>query len=368
MKFDLFNLMPRRDAAKSERAVFMETAEQVRVAEQMGFDIAWFAEHHFSNYSMCPSPLMMCAYSAAETSRIRLGPAVLVTPLYHPARMLEEIGMVDCLSDGRLVIGLGSGYQEYEFERFGVDLDESKQMFLESMDILELALMNKEYEYQGKHFRIPHSPLSIQTVQQPMPEVYVAGLYSAPEVTERVARSGYVPFATAGFRPASTLKTIKDNYADVYRKVGKDPATMPFAVQRYVYVTPDGKSDELDAADNIRYTARVALSMRFKYQQLDGPMLRELPFKDEPPLEDITKNAIVGSVEKCIEQAIHEIEVLKPTHFSCFMQFGGMDQRRVMRSMDLFGSKVMPALEKHFGGLDHIGTPVARQQPLAATA
>ena len=62
-------------------------------------------------------------------------------------------------------------------------------------------------------------------------------------------------------------------------------------------------------------------------------------------------------VEKCIEQAIHEIEVLQPTHFSCFMHFGGMDQRRVMRSMDLFGSKVMPAVEKHFGGLDHIGTP-----------
>lgn len=368
MRFDLFSLMPRRDAAKSERDVFMETAEEVRVAEQMGFDIAWFAEHHFSNYSMCPSPLMMCAYCAAETKRIRLGPAVLVTPLYNPVRMIEEIGMVDCLSNGRLVIGLGSGYQDYEFARFGVDLDASKEMFIETMDILELALMNKEYEYQGKHFHIPHSPLSIRTVQQPMPEVYVAGMYSATDVMERVARSGYVPFATAGFRPASMLKTIKDNYAEVYQRVGKDPATMPFAVQRYVYVTPDGKADELEAADNIRYTARVALSMRFKYQELDGPMLREMPFRDEPPLEEITKNAIVGSVEKCIEQTIHEIETLQPTHFSCFMHFGGMDRKRVLRSMDLFGSKVMPAVEKHFGGLAHIGNPVAPQQPLAANA
>ena len=85
-------------------------------------------------------------------------------------------------------------------------------------------------------------------------------------------------------------------------------------------------------------------------------------------LEEITKNAIVGSVEKCIDQAIHEIETLGPTHFSCFMHFGGMDRKRVLRSMDLFGSKVMPAVEKHFGGLEHIGTPVAPQQPVAASA
>lgn len=368
MKFDLFSLMPRRDGSKPEREVFMETAEEVRMAEQMGFDIAWFAEHHFSNYSMCPSPLMMCAYSAAETTRIRLGPAVLVTPLYSPVRMIEEIGMVDCLSNGRLVIGLGSGYQDYEFERFGVNLDDSKDMFVETMDILELALMNHEYEYHGKHFRIPHSPLSIRTVQQPMPEVYVAGLYSVPEVMERVARSGYVPFATAGFRPASTLKGIKDNYAEVYRKVGKDPASMPFAVQRYVYVTPAGKADALDAADHIRYTARVALSMRFKYQQLDGPILRELPFKDEPPLEQIVDNAIVGSVDECIEQAIAEIETLTPTHFSCFMHFGGMDAKRVLRSMDLFGSKVMPSIDKHFGGIEQVGNPVVDQRPMAVSA
>lgn len=108
-----------------------ETVAQVQLAEQMDFDIAWFAEHHFSNYSMCPSPTLMGAYAAAQTQRIRLGPAVLVLPLYHPVRLVEELALLDVQSKGRLVIGLGSGYQEYEFEGFGLNIADKLSMMHE---------------------------------------------------------------------------------------------------------------------------------------------------------------------------------------------------------------------------------------------
>ena len=109
MKFGLFNLMtvPGPEASLAKRVE--ETIAQVQLAEHMGFDIAWFAEHHFSNYSMCPSPTMMGAYAAARTERIRLGAAVLVLPLYHPVRLIEELALLDVQSNGRLVVGLGSG-------------------------------------------------------------------------------------------------------------------------------------------------------------------------------------------------------------------------------------------------------------------
>ena len=73
---------------------------------------------------MCVSPLVMAAYCAGLTRTIRLGTAVLVLPLYHPVRLVEELGLVDQLSDGRLVIGIGTGYQGYEFAHFGVSLEE----------------------------------------------------------------------------------------------------------------------------------------------------------------------------------------------------------------------------------------------------
>ena len=121
MHFGQFNLMGYRTPGTKAHELYDNAIEQVKAAEANGFEIAWFAEHHFSNYCVCPSPLMMLARLAGETKRIKLGSAVVVTPLYQPVRLISEIGMVDALTHGRLVLGVGSGYQPYEFERFGED-------------------------------------------------------------------------------------------------------------------------------------------------------------------------------------------------------------------------------------------------------
>jgi alkanesulfonate monooxygenase SsuD/methylene tetrahydromethanopterin reductase-like flavin-dependent oxidoreductase (luciferase family) len=353
MKFGIFNLMPQRDGSKAASTVFDEAITLVRLAEQIGFDAAWFAEHHFSNYCLCPSPLMMAAHCAAKTTRIRLGTGVIVVPLYQPARLIEEIALVDILSGGRLIVGLGSGYQQYEFDRFGATVADSKKYFMEFLDVMEMAFRDGRYEYEGSMIKLPPTPLAIQPIQNPLP-VYVAGLYSDQDVQRRVVETGYVPFATAGWRAASYLAQFKTKYVETATAAGLDPAEMPFAVQRYVFVTPS-KDDALRAAEHIRYTARVAQSMRFNYFELDGSLLREIPAKDEPTLQQIVDNAIIGDVDTCIEKAVREIEVLNPSHFSCFMQFGGLDVKQSIRSMELFGERVMPAIADHFGGLDNIG-------------
>src|ERR1700747_665650 len=87
MEFGIFNLMGSRDPEKPTAEVFAEVAEQTRLADELGYTIAWFAEHHFSNYCLCASPLMMVAHCAPITRRIRLGTAVVGLPLYNPARL-----------------------------------------------------------------------------------------------------------------------------------------------------------------------------------------------------------------------------------------------------------------------------------------
>ena len=145
MHFGLFCLNPQRDAAKSPREIYQETTDQVRLAEQIGFDIAWFAEHHFSNYCLCPSPVTMATYMAGLTKRIRLGTAVIVAPLYQPLRMLEDLAVLDQLSDGRAVLGFGSGYQQYEFHKFGVDLKAGRDIFLETLEVgLEVGVAGRQ--------------------------------------------------------------------------------------------------------------------------------------------------------------------------------------------------------------------------------
>ena len=99
MDFGIFNLMGSREADKPTAQLFGEVAEQTRLADELGYTIAWFAEHHFSNYCLCASPLMMVAHCASITKKIRLGTAVVVLPLYNPARLAAEIATADALSN-----------------------------------------------------------------------------------------------------------------------------------------------------------------------------------------------------------------------------------------------------------------------------
>jgi alkanesulfonate monooxygenase SsuD/methylene tetrahydromethanopterin reductase-like flavin-dependent oxidoreductase (luciferase family) len=111
----------RESSAPAQRLV-KEAKEQTQLADELGYDAAWFAEHHCSNYCICPSPLMMIARCASSTKRIRLGTAVVVVPLYDPVRLLAEIGMADAMCDGRLTLGIGSRYQLSHSSLFALNL------------------------------------------------------------------------------------------------------------------------------------------------------------------------------------------------------------------------------------------------------
>src|SRR5438067_9633187 len=174
MEFGIFNLMGAREPANTAAQVFAEVAEQTRLADQLGYATAWFAEHHFSNYCLCASPLMMIAHCAAITGKIRLGTAVVVLPLYNPARLAAEIATADALSNGRLELGIGAGYQPYEFERFGVDIARNLEMTDEFCDILDLAFSRDFFRYDRTHYHIPEPHIPARTVQNPLP-IYVAG-------------------------------------------------------------------------------------------------------------------------------------------------------------------------------------------------
>src|SRR5260221_13740521 len=102
MEFGIFNLMGAREADNSAAQVFAEVTEQTRVADELGYATAWFAEHHFSNYCLSASPLMMVAHCAGVTRKIRLGTAVLVLPLYNPGRLAAETATADALAKGRV--------------------------------------------------------------------------------------------------------------------------------------------------------------------------------------------------------------------------------------------------------------------------
>ena len=196
MDFGIFMLMQQRNKHKTSHQVLRDAVEQTRVADEAGFGCAWFAEHHFSNYGMCSSPLTMIAHVAAVTRRIRLGSGIVVAPLYTPARLIADVAMVDQLSDGRLNLGIGSGYQQFEFDRFGVSLETAKQRTFEIMDMLELGLKQPKFSYEGEYYQQPMSAISQRSVQKPMPPMWVTSV--DPAFIARAVRGGHHVFVSGG--------------------------------------------------------------------------------------------------------------------------------------------------------------------------
>lgn len=173
MEFGVFILAQQRGYHQTSQQVISNSIEQTVVAEQAGFDSAWYAEHHFNNYSLSPSPLMMVSHMAGKTQRIRLGTAVCILPLYQPARFLAEVGFADTVSNGRLDLGVGVGYQEFEFQRFGVDIANSGAMYNEFLDILTKGLTQKIFEHDGQFYKLPPSSIAVRCVQQPTPPIWI---------------------------------------------------------------------------------------------------------------------------------------------------------------------------------------------------
>jgi alkanesulfonate monooxygenase SsuD/methylene tetrahydromethanopterin reductase-like flavin-dependent oxidoreductase (luciferase family) len=371
VKLGLFNLMTQRDASTTPRQIVEDTVGMVRLADEAGFDTTWFAEHHFSNYSICPTPAMMAAYCAGMTQRIRLGAAVHVLPLYNPVRLVQEIALLDVQSGGRAVIGIGSGYQKYEFDRYHQKLSEKTEVSFEIWDILEMGLKTGRIAYKGKHFDIPESPLSLRPLQSPMPQIFVTGL--EPAVVQRTARSGHIPFITAGWRGMSLLKEMHQHISKQYLSVGIPPQRMPLAVQQYVYVTND-KKEALDIADRARTVARIVTTMRAGDPVLAGHFIQAPPLPDEPPLETFLDNLVIGDAHYVAEKLVNEISTLGTTHLSCFMQIGTVDGTRAMRSLNAFVSEAVPLMEKAFGmPLERVNAersppPPLREEPVPAQA
>ncbi|MBT5415935.1 MAG: LLM class flavin-dependent oxidoreductase [Rhodospirillaceae bacterium] len=367
MKFDLFNLMQKRDESWKDTDVFDDVKDQIMLAEETGMETAWFAEHHFNNYSLCPSPLMAAAWAAGFTSKIRVGSAVLVLPLYNPMRVAQEIAMVDTVSNGRFVLGVGSGYQEYEFVRFGTKLSANIETTMEILDIIELALTQAVFKYDGKHFQIPETQIAIKSVQKPMPETWVAGLLNVPTMQERVARSGYVPFLTPSWSPIESLNRVHETYGSIYERIGKDPAKQPLSIMRFTHIT-DSKDEARDAAERARYSSRVSLALRLKYEKFNGIYVEEAPAQDEPSLDEMVDNYLIGDSETVIEKILHDHEVLGHSHVAFNLQLGGVPHDRVMKTLEKLGSDVIPGVKKALKERGADEAPVIRQQPQFAQA
>src|SRR6185295_120432 len=325
INFGTFLLM-QSPSARSSQEIYSRGVEIAQAAEELGFSNVWLAEHHFSTYGYLSRPAQLATYLAAKTTRLRVGTAVIVVPLHHPLVIAEEIATLDQLAGGRVDIGLGRGYQHYEFERLGLELDTARARWEESVDIILKAFSGEPFTYDGKLFQIPETTIFPQPLQKPHPPIWVTA--QSPESVEATVRRGF-NLLTGGFGvPIERMADFRRQFDHLLSEV--KPARAPLVgVQRAVYVT-ENAADARAAAEEARWNMRVTLSLRNHYEKVDRGRAIAVPGPKEPDTDDLLDRfLVIGTPETCIRQIKRIEELVGITHFNCSFWFGDLEQARV---------------------------------------
>ena len=285
---------------------------------------------------------MFASHLATQTEKIRVGSAVVVLPLHHPLIVAEEIATADLLSNGRLDIGLGRGYQVYEFERLGIKLEESRERFEEAVDILLLAFKGEPFSFNGKHFKFGETSIFPTPVQKPRPPIWVVG--QSEESIVATAKRGF-NLVSGGFGVSlERLKEFRKSFDDLL--VGAEQKeNIRVSTQRAVYVTND-ESELPEIIEQARWNMRVTLSLRQGLERVEKGHAQAIPFDNEPSDEElIDRYFVMGTPATCIEKLSEIRDVMGLDHFNANFWFGDLEHKQVLRSMELFAKEVMPALQ-----------------------
>ncbi|MFI6450972.1 LLM class flavin-dependent oxidoreductase [Streptosporangium amethystogenes] len=245
MKFSTFHLFHRFDG-QSFKDVYDYHLELVELAEELGFHGVRLAEHHFRDYGVVPNLFTMLAAMAARTERLRLGTGIVVLPLHNPIHVAEEAAMVDVLSGGRLELGIGRGYQSFEFEGFGIDLAEARDRFNEALEVILGLWGSPVFRHEGKFYRTgTEVELAPRPLQTPFPPIHVAAV--SPETVTMYAERG-LPILADPAAPFRKVVKAAETWRTTAELAGHDATGHELVVARSVYVAATAEQAREDQA------------------------------------------------------------------------------------------------------------------------
>ncbi|RYE43530.1 MAG: LLM class flavin-dependent oxidoreductase [Hyphomicrobiales bacterium] len=348
MDFGVMNLfsVPRNDG--TDHGIIDEHLEEVQLADQLGFDTVWLAEHHFSHYGVAGSPLLMAAAIAERTERIKIGTAVLVLPFYNPLRLAEEIATLDIISQGRIVIGCGRGYQPNEFAGFGIDPTEARDRYNEVVDVLRLALSQENWSYEGKY----HKFNNITTYPRPItpggPELVHAALN--PESFTYLGSKGRRVLTSPTFAPLSRMKRCFNAYREALTESGYDQNEFGFPFMQQCWPGTDDEDMQKAAEAALEWwrilggvapqSSEALASERERWERTQRNM-------DALTVEHLfTHGGAFGSPAKVAEMILDVKRELGITEYIGWFRIPTLDRDVSLRAMERFAKEVIPAVRE----------------------
>ncbi len=346
MRFSNF-LFPEARDPERDGAVIDETLREARLSDELGVDVIWLAEHHFDGICAYVDPISFAAALATATTRAKLGFAVVQTSLHHPIRLAEQLALIDHISKGRLIVGLGRGtaYNIYDYQGYGLDHEEAQARFEEAEAIMIKAWTHDGFEHKGRfwHLRVPQ--LRPRPLTKPHP--YLIRSASSEAGMVELARHGR-PFMMNVQSNAVTRQRM-DLYRRTLREAGCDDAAIARNVDqswvwRNVFVAEtDAEAERVGVPAFIDMVEQRA-AMRNRVYAEQGVRI-----KDEPagtPARADPGHALIRGSPATVAAAMREVEAIGVGGVIMAFRLGPMSHETAAKSLRLFMTEVAPQFRR----------------------
>ena len=353
MKFGLFTIVPWHESKTQEQSL-SEALEQIELADQLGLDEVWIGEHRFSRHGLVSGVWSFLGQVAARTKHVRIGTAVVVLPLHNPILVAEEAAMVDILSGGRLNFGIGAGYQRQEFDGVGVDINESRERFHESVDVITKAWTEERLTYHGKYTNVDNLSVLPKPLQKPYPPLFQA--VSTTPASIEFAASRQIQVIAGG--PTDILgqaPQVIQSWRDKMDEYGHAHAHLDPPMSKAIYVAPTMEEAERDPVGLEDFSSRILSSVGNNGAAIGLPLdakgnippgyehwanrQQDRERRDDPGHAGLPP--LRGTPEVVVER-LKETQAAGINHVFGAFGFPGLPHEKVMRSIELFATQVMP--------------------------
>jgi alkanesulfonate monooxygenase SsuD/methylene tetrahydromethanopterin reductase-like flavin-dependent oxidoreductase (luciferase family) len=331
LEFGVFDHVDRN--ARPLTAFYEDRLKLIEAYDRAGIYGYHCAEHHSTPLGMSPSPSVFLAAVAQRTTRLNFGPLVYTLAIYHPLRLAEEICMLDQLSRGRFLLGVGKGISPIEVGYHGVNFKNADKMFAESMAVILQALTRRTVDFEGEFHRFKDVPFELTPFRQPHPPLWY-GVVN-PDSAGRAAQAGmnFISNATA-----AAVRAKIERYRATYKGTG----TPKFGMNRYM-VLADSEAEALAIARRA-YRRWWASFMMLWHKHNTAPTNVSYPPEIDGQIAD--GRAVVGTPDKVRDILRAQLAESGANYMVCRFAFGDLTLAESLRSLELFQRHVMPTLRE----------------------
>jgi alkanesulfonate monooxygenase SsuD/methylene tetrahydromethanopterin reductase-like flavin-dependent oxidoreductase (luciferase family) len=335
----------------TDHDVYREELRLADLVEPLGFDSIWSVEHHFTDYTMCPDVLQFLTYIAGRARHVDLGSMVVVLPWHDPLRVAEEVSMLDAISGGRLILGLGRGAGKVEFDGFRLSMDESRARFVESAEMLLRGLESGWVEYDGAFIKQPRKAIRPGPFKSFRGRTYAAAV--SPESVPIMAELG-VGMLIIPQKPWHEVAKELAAYRETYRTINGAEAPAPICAG-WVFCDRDpGRAREMARRYIGGYFESVLAHYQFAGEHLKTTKGYEYYGKFSEKIATYGTDGVIdffvdlqvsGTPEQCYEKILDIRRRVGNDHFVGVFSYAGMPYDEAERNIRVFAAEVKPALQ-----------------------